>query len=159
MGKTAQILCTAFYCGPTPALTPNAPPKWKGCTNKHQSKTWTDARSVNINAPYEQFIGVLAFSNSANTWKHSGLTYLKAFLSLHTLQACGSLETDRPQDQHPCSTPCDQPDGEQTSSWVHFTKFSFPFEKVINYYIPMLRLRMMHYTFFLKSHFKLKNTI
>lgn len=118
MGKTAQILCTAFYCGPAPALTPNAPPKWKGCTNKHQSKTSTDALSVNINAPYEQFIWVLAFSNSANTWKCSGLTYLKAFLSLHTSQACGSLETDRPQDQHPCSTPWDQPDGKANNlSW------------------------------------------
>lgn len=64
--------------------------------------------------PYEQFIWGLAFSNSLNTWKHADLTYLKAFISLHTLQVCRNLEVVTPQDQRPCPRPWDQLDGEQT---------------------------------------------
>lgn len=48
--------------------------------HKHQSKTWTDARSIKINALYEQLIwGFLAFWNSVNTSKHPDPTYLKSF--------------------------------------------------------------------------------
>lgn len=111
-GKRRKSSCAAFCCGlllPYHQVLPQ-----NGRLYEHQSKTSTDARSINMNVPYKQFIWGLAFSNSVNTWKHSDCTYLKVFLSLHTLQVCGTLEIVRPQGQRPCPRPWDQPEGEQT---------------------------------------------
>jgi len=71
VGKAAQLLTCSLLLWPSPALRPSAPPE----LSKQQSKTSTDAQSINTAAPYEEFIRGLAFPNSFNTPNHSDLTY------------------------------------------------------------------------------------